>query len=64
LLPPGPTELRIEAKGASYDFSWSMDGRRWNKLVSGADGTILSTKKSGGFVGAVVGVYAHAGTAE
>lgn len=52
-------ELRIEAHGASYDFSWSADGRRWHSLVKGADGTILSTKKAGGFVGAVLGLYAH-----
>jgi alpha-N-arabinofuranosidase len=53
------TELRIDARGGSYDFSWSADGRSWHKLVSGADGTILSTKKAGGFVGAVLGLYAH-----
>jgi alpha-N-arabinofuranosidase len=29
--------------------------------VKGADGTILSTKKAGGFVGAVFGLYAHDG---
>jgi alpha-N-arabinofuranosidase len=53
------TELRIDAHGGSYDFSWSADGRSWHKVVSGADGTILSTKKAGGFVGAVFGLYAH-----
>ena len=42
-----------------YDFSWSKDGRHWRNLARGADGTILSTKRSGGFVGAVVGLYAH-----
>ena len=56
-----PVELRIAAHGGSYDFSWSPDGKRWNKLVDGADGTILSTKRSGGFVGAAFGLYAHAG---
>jgi alpha-N-arabinofuranosidase len=55
----GPVELRIEARGASYDFSWKADGSHWSKLVAGADGTILSTKKAGGFVGAMIGVYAH-----
>ena len=29
-----------------------------------ADGTILSTKKAGGFVGAVFGLYAHEGSGE
>lgn len=55
-----PIELRIIARGSLYDFGWSLDGRVWHSLVSGADGTILSTKKAGGFVGAVVGLYAHA----
>jgi alpha-N-arabinofuranosidase len=55
----GPIELRIQARGPTYDFSWSSDGRRWHSLLSGADGTILSTKKAGGFVGAVFGLYAH-----
>lgn len=52
-------ELRIEAHGPSYDFSWSTNGQTWRTLVKGADGTILSTKKAGGFVGAVFGLYAH-----
>jgi len=59
LPPSAPVELRIEARGASYNFSWSADGRSWLNLRTGADGTILSTKKAGGFVGAVFGVYAH-----
>ena len=58
-LPTSPVELRIDAHGASYDFSWSTDGRSWHKLLSGADGKNLSTKQAGGFVGAVMGVYAH-----
>lgn len=53
-----PVELRIAARGAAYDFSWSGDGRRWHSLIR-ADGTVLSTKKAGGFVGAVFGLYAH-----
>jgi len=59
-LPAGRSaRLRISARGADYDFDWSMDGRSWNSLLSHADGTILSTKKAGGFVGAVFGLYAH-----
>jgi alpha-N-arabinofuranosidase len=54
-----PTQLRIQAHRGSYDFSWSADGRSWHRLLSNADGTVLSTKRSGGFVGAVLGVYAH-----
>jgi len=54
-----PIELRIAARGAAYDFSWSADGKRWHSLLRNADGTVLSTKKAGGFVGAVFGLYAH-----
>ncbi len=57
----GPVQLRIAAHGPRYDFSWSSDGRRWRTLVRDADGTILSTQKAGGFVGAVFGLYAHSG---
>ena len=52
-------ELRVSAHGGAYDFAWSEDGRHWRTLVSGADGTILSTKRAGGFVGSVFGLYAH-----
>jgi xylan 1,4-beta-xylosidase len=55
-------QLRISARGASYDFAWSNDGRHWRTLVKDADGTILSTKKAGGFVGAVFALYAHDGS--
>jgi alpha-N-arabinofuranosidase len=60
-LPAGSVQLRISAHGARYDFAWSKDGRRWRTLVKDADGTILSTQKAGGFVGAVFGLYAHNG---
>jgi alpha-N-arabinofuranosidase len=56
-----PIQLRIVARGAHYDFAWSSDGRRWRTLVNDADGTVLSTQKAGGFVGAVFGLYAHSG---
>jgi alpha-N-arabinofuranosidase len=54
-----PVDLRLAARGASYDFDWSTDGKRWHELLHGADGTVLSTKRAGGFVGAVFGLYAH-----
>jgi xylan 1,4-beta-xylosidase len=63
VAPGRPVQLRISAHGASYDFAWSADGHHWRTLLKGADGTILSTKKAGGFVGAVFGLYAHDGSA-
>jgi len=59
-----PIELRINAHGPSYDFDWSTDGRRWHSLLNDADGTVLSTKRAGGFVGAMIGLYAHGGNQE
>jgi xylan 1,4-beta-xylosidase len=54
-----PIQLRIDANGASYDFSWSSDGKRWIAVAKGVDGTILSTKRAGGFVGTTFGVHAY-----
>lgn len=62
LTASSPVELRINARGGSYDFDWSSDGRHWHSLAKGADGTVLSTKRSGGFVGTVFGLYAHDGS--
>jgi alpha-N-arabinofuranosidase len=62
VAPGSPVQLRISAHGPRYDFAWSADGRNWRTLEKGADGTVLSTKKAGGFVGAVVGLYAHDGS--
>ena len=58
-----PVRLRISTRRAAYDFAFSTDGRHWRTLAKGVDGTILSTKKAGGFVGAVLGLYAHNGSA-
>ena len=54
-----PVELRIAAHAGKYEFSWSGDDKHWRTLKRGADGTLLSTKRSGGFVGVVFALYAH-----
>lgn len=51
--------LKIEARGAEYDFFYSLEEDNWQSLYQGADGTILSTTKAGGFVGTVFGMYAY-----
>jgi alpha-N-arabinofuranosidase len=51
--------LQIEARGAEYDFSYGLSEDDWQSLYRGADGTILSTNKAGGFVGTVIGMYAY-----
>ncbi|WP_395623747.1 glycoside hydrolase family 43 protein [Sphingomonas daechungensis] len=55
----GSVQLRIDARGGKYDFSWSNDGNRWNLLAKDVDGTVLSTKRAGGFVGTIFGVHAY-----
>ena len=39
---------------------WTWVRRQWTAVLKDADGTILSTKKAGGFVGTVIGMYAYA----
>lgn len=51
------TLLRIESKGGQYSFSYSRGGE-WHTLAGQIDGTFLSTRKAGGFVGCVFGMYA------
>ena len=51
--------LKIEARGAEYDFSYGLEEDSWNTLVEGADGTVLSTTRTGGFTGTVIGMYAN-----
>ena len=60
IAPRGAVYLEdCSARGGAYDFSYSYAPNRWQPLKLGEDGTILSTKRAGGFVGAVFGLYAH-----
>ena len=52
-----PLYLKIEAKGAQYDFAYSTDNETWTFLEKDLNGKILSTRTAGGFVGAVFGLY-------
>jgi xylan 1,4-beta-xylosidase len=60
LKPGAPVYLKIDARGGAYDFSYGQTEGQWTTLKAGTDGTILSTKTAGGFVGALMGVYAYA----
>jgi len=57
--PESPVLLKIVARGAAYDFYYGTAPDRWTALLRDADGTILSTKTAGGFVGTVIGPYAY-----
>ncbi|WP_343125566.1 glycoside hydrolase family 43 protein [Termitidicoccus mucosus] len=59
---PGESiELRITGAGKDYSFAYRLRGDdTWNVLKENADGRILGTQSAGGFVGAVLGLYARA----
>ena len=54
----GSVKLKVVARGALYDFQYDAGGG-WNTLAADVDGTILSTRTAGGFVGAVFGLHAR-----
>ena len=54
-----PIHLKIEARGRHYDFYYGSSPEAWTLLKENADGTILSTKVAGGFVGTYFGMYAY-----
>jgi alpha-N-arabinofuranosidase len=57
--PDATLYLRIRARGARYDFSYAYRPDAWVLLKGDADGTILSTRVAGGFVGTMLGMYAY-----
>lgn len=60
-LPAGndaPVSLKVEGRGRYYDFYYALHGGEWQTLARGVDAVNLSTCKSGGFIGACIGLYA------
>jgi alpha-N-arabinofuranosidase len=57
--PEAPIQLRIAARRGEYDFFYATTPGRWTPLLRGADGSILSTKYAGGFVGTLFGLHAY-----
>jgi alpha-N-arabinofuranosidase len=55
----GPVYLRIRARDGRYDFLYATEPNAWQALRNDADGTVLSTKVAGGFVGTMFGLYAY-----
>jgi xylan 1,4-beta-xylosidase len=55
----GSVDLKITARGGAYDFAYAVKPGAWTTLKAEVDGTVLSTKTAGGFVGALFGVYAY-----
>jgi xylan 1,4-beta-xylosidase len=50
--------LKIESDNGQYSFSYSFSPGKWVLLKNGLDGTFLSTKVAGGFVGSIYAMYA------
>jgi len=63
--PPDSTVyLRIRARGGEYDFSYASSPDAWVLLREDEDGTILSTRIAGGFVGTMLGLFAYRAAGE
>jgi alpha-N-arabinofuranosidase len=57
--PGAPIYLKIQARGPRYDFWYAERAGEWRLLAGDVDGTILSTRVAGGFVGTMLGLYAY-----
>jgi alpha-N-arabinofuranosidase len=56
---PAVIELRIAGDGGAYSFAYAIRPGEWRVLQANEDGTILSTRTAGGFVGTMIGLYAR-----
>lgn len=54
----GKLRLKMEGHDRYYDFYYAEEGGDWQLLTKGVDASNLSTHKSGGFIGACIGLYA------
>jgi alpha-N-arabinofuranosidase len=51
-------QLRVEADGDDYRFSYAINGDDFQNLGGSVSGDILSTNVAGGFTGTLLGLYA------
>jgi xylan 1,4-beta-xylosidase len=58
-----PLRLKIEGNGRYYDFYYAISDGSWQPLARGVDAINLSTGRSGGFIGACIGLYATSNNA-
>ncbi len=56
--PARPVRLRINARGAAYDFSYAIADEDWRVLLADADGRLLASEPTNQFTGVLIGVYA------
>jgi len=50
--------MKIIGKGRYYDFLYAVNDAEWQTLARGVDAVNLSTSRSGGFIGTLIGLYA------
>ncbi|WP_158847608.1 glycoside hydrolase family 43 protein [Algibacter sp. L1A34] len=50
-------KLKIEAKGANYNFLYAEENQEYQILQQDVDARFLSTKQAGGFVGTIYAMY-------
>lgn len=53
-----PVQLEVEADEDDYRFNYSVNNQGFKNLGGVVSGDILSTNLSGGFIGALIGLYA------
>ena len=57
-ISAGRCHLKVEAHEQSYNFYAATEPEQWQPIAEDVDGRILSTPVAGGFVGAVIAMYA------
>ena len=57
----GDLQLKVEADGDQYKFSFAKEGEDFTNLGGTVSGDILSTDVAGGFTGSMMGLYATSG---
>ena len=57
----GDLQLKVEADGDQYKFSYAKEGEDFTNLGGTVSGDILSTDVAGGFTGSMIGLYATSG---
>jgi alpha-N-arabinofuranosidase len=57
-IAAGRCYLKVEAHEQAYSFYVADEPDKWQPVAEGIDGRILSTPVAGGFVGAVIAMYA------
>ncbi|GAC1637311.1 MAG: glycoside hydrolase family 43 protein [Candidatus Acidiferrum sp.] len=60
-LAAGAKEVQLKVEGAAsrHRFFYRVGNEPWRQLGADQDGTILSTKTAGGFVGTYIGLFAR-----